>query len=152
VIDDIPVAFAAAIPFPHGSFKKAWRGHRTVVLPDYQGLGIGVRISDFVAHHFATNGYRYFSKTAHPRMGLYRDRHPNWHPTSSNGKNQEQYIKYLDNVAKRGNNGIDEVRTSIKGLDQVRVRNAHRICYSHEYKLETKPEIIADIANLNPQK
>lgn len=140
-LDGVPVAFAAAIAFPHAHIKKAWRGHRTVVLPDYQGLGIGVRLSDFVAQWFVDNGNRYFSKTAHPRMGEYRDKHPHWHPTSSNGKNQEEYIQYLKRCADRPNNGIDEMRTSIKGLDAVRVANAHRICFSHEYKKEPKQNV-----------
>lgn len=118
------VGFASTIPFPHGSIKNARREHRTVVLPDYQGLGIGVRLSDAVADWVVrVQGKRYYSKTAHPRMGEYRDRHPNWHPTSSS--------KVIDprarhRVAVKSGMGIDYAATY------------HRFCYSHEYKLEPK--------------
>lgn len=78
------VGFVSAVTMPGGTVKKAWREHRTVVLPDYQGLGIGVRISDAIANRFIQEGCRYFSKTAHPRMGGYRDGSPLWRGTSKN--------------------------------------------------------------------
>jgi GNAT superfamily N-acetyltransferase/ABC-type ATPase involved in cell division len=78
------VGFASAIAYPSGTVKNAYRGHRTVVLPDYQGLGIGVRLSDAVAEIHKQQGFRYFSKTAHPRMGEYRNNSPLWKPTSKN--------------------------------------------------------------------
>lgn len=85
--DDVIVGFAASIPFPHGHIKQAWRETRTVVLPEFQGLGLGTKISDHVAAMHAGEGLRYFSRTQHPRMGEYRERHPElWRPTSSNRK------------------------------------------------------------------
>lgn len=81
-----PAAFAAAIPFPHGAIQRGWRETRLVTLPDYQGLGIGPRLSDWVAEAHVRAGYRYFSKTTHPRLGGYRDVHGNWRPTSQNRK------------------------------------------------------------------
>jgi ABC-type phosphate/phosphonate transport system ATPase subunit len=86
VIQGIPVAFASAITFPSGTLTNAWRGHRLVTLPDFQGLGIGPRLSDWTASYFVRQGKRYFSKTAHPRLGLYRETSPLWKPTSKNGK------------------------------------------------------------------
>lgn len=80
------VGFGSAIAFPSGTVKNAFRGHRTVVLPDYQGLGIGVRISDAIAEMYVSQGCRYFSKTVHPRMGEYRNNSPRWKPTSKNMK------------------------------------------------------------------
>lgn len=82
-------AFGAAIPFPNGHIKNAWREHRTVTLPDFQGLGIGVKLSDWIAEAHVRNGYRYFSRTTHPRMGEYRQRSPKWKATSSNLKPQK---------------------------------------------------------------
>ena len=45
---DRPVAFSAWLPFV-GSGPKTRREHRTVTLPDYQGVGLGNALSDFVA-------------------------------------------------------------------------------------------------------
>lgn len=85
--DDVIVGFASSIPFPHGHIKKAWRETRTVILPEFQGLGLGVKVSDYVASLHAAEGLRYFSRTQHPRMGEYRERNPAlWRPTSSNRK------------------------------------------------------------------
>jgi GNAT superfamily N-acetyltransferase len=83
------VAFSCCLSMPIGTVKNAWREHRTVVLPDYQGLGIGVRLSDYVAQKNVDRGRRYFSKTAHPRMGEYRTRSQLWKPTSKNGLSRE---------------------------------------------------------------
>lgn len=80
------VGFASSLPLPSGTTKNAWREHRTVVLPDFQGLGIGVRLSDCVAQIHIDEGRRYYSKTAHPRMGGYRDKSPLWRATKHNRK------------------------------------------------------------------
>ena len=114
--DETPVGFSAALPFPNGNLKNAWRGHRTVVLPDYQGLGLGVRISDATAELFFRQGCRYFSKTAHPRMGEYRNQSRLWKPTSKNERTREDYGK--------GRSTLEE---------GYKMRHAHRFCYSHEY-------------------
>lgn len=86
VWDDSIVAFGAAITMPNGAIKNAWRGHRTVVLPDYQGMGIGVRFSDAIGQIHIEQGHRYFSRTAHPRMIWYRENSPLWKPTSKHKK------------------------------------------------------------------
>lgn len=80
------VAFGATMTMPNGFIKNAWRGHRTVVLPDFQGLGIGVRFSDAIAQIHLDQGHRYFSRTAHPRMILYRENSKLWKPTSKHKK------------------------------------------------------------------
>lgn len=84
--NDNPTVFVSSMRLPSGTTKNAWREHRTVVLPDFQGLGIGVRASDAVAAMHKNDGQRYYSKTAHPRMGGYRDSSPAWKPTKHNHK------------------------------------------------------------------
>ena len=78
------VGFNSVISFPSGTVKNAFRGHRLVVHPDFQGFGFGHRISEAVAQHYLDNGKRYFAKTAHPRLGGYRDSSPLWKPTNKN--------------------------------------------------------------------
>jgi GNAT superfamily N-acetyltransferase len=114
--DNSPIAFMSAIALPSPYMDNAWREHRTVVLPDYQGMGIGVRCSDVVAELFLADGKRYFSKTSHPRMGEYRERSTKWRPTSKNKKARPDY-------------GPD------RASKEMRYRHKHmnRLCYSHEY-------------------
>lgn len=98
---------------PCGTLKSAWRESRLVVLPDYQGLGIGMGISDAVAQIHLDQGYRYFSRTAHPRMGKHREFSKAWKPTSKNRKLRTDVTH--DNVFK--NHYTDNTR----------------VCFSHEY-------------------
>ncbi len=84
--DNKPVAFGSVLAFPHAIVKRGWREHRTVVLPEYQGMGIGPRFSDAVANIYVEDGCRYFSRTAHPRLGSYRDSSPNWRRTAHSNK------------------------------------------------------------------
>jgi GNAT superfamily N-acetyltransferase len=102
------VAFTSTLPFPNRYVRNGYREHRTVVLPDFQGLGIGPRISDAVAQLHIDEGKRFYSRTAHPRFGAYRDASPLWKRSSTYGKRRAK---------DSGFNG---------GGDQ-------RICFSHEY-------------------
>ncbi len=113
VWDNQLVGFCASITQPSGNFKNGWRGHRTVILPDFQGMGIGTRFSDAIGQIHVDQGLRYFSRTAHPKMGLHRQNSPLWKPTSKN--------KMLR---------IDVKHKSIFNDHFV---DNKRICFSHEY-------------------
>ncbi len=76
-IDGRPAAFTATLPFPH-AHRPGWREHRTVCLPDFQGIGIGNAMSEFVARLYRAAGRPYFSTTAHPAMIGHRMRSPLW--------------------------------------------------------------------------
>lgn len=80
--NDVPVAFTSILAMPHPFFKNGWRETRTVVLPDFQGLGIGCKISDYVGSMIKARGGRYFSKTIHPAMIAYRLKSGLWKETS----------------------------------------------------------------------
>lgn len=117
-----PVGFSSVIALPSGSLKNAWRGHRTVVLPDFQGLGIGVRLSDTMGEIHLSEGKRYFSKTAHPRLGMYRENSPKWKSTSKNKiGGRKDYIKRIEQGKK------------LKFSKDLMMRHADRDCFSHEY-------------------
>jgi ABC-type transport system involved in cytochrome c biogenesis ATPase subunit/GNAT superfamily N-acetyltransferase len=85
-LDGKPVALCAYVAMPSGTIKRAYRLARTVVLPDYQGLGIGKGVSDFTAGLLKGRGCRVFTKTVNPALGEYRDGSTKWRPTSKNGK------------------------------------------------------------------
>lgn len=73
-----PVAFTAVMHFPHPKSKNIKREHRTVCLPDYQGVGIGNALSNFVASLYKKRGFRYRSQTSHPAMIRHRNKSPLW--------------------------------------------------------------------------
>lgn len=84
--EDQVVGFGAVITMPSGTLKNAWRGHRLCVLPDYQGMGIGPRLSDAIAQIHLEEGHRFFSRTAHPKLIMYREKSKLWKPTSKHRK------------------------------------------------------------------
>ena len=84
------VAFMATLPLPSGTIKKGIRGSRTVVLPDFQGLGIGTKITDFLAAIYTQQGYSYYHKTINPALGIYLEKSPKWKSTPRNNKEMLQ--------------------------------------------------------------
>lgn len=118
VIDGNAVAFESVITNPSGTIRDAYREHRLVTHPDYQGLGIGPRFSDYVANLYVDNGRRFFSKTAHPRLGEYRQHSLEWKATSKNMK------KRTDG---------DQVRENVQDRFKSWVLNNERFTYSHEF-------------------
>jgi ABC-type ATPase with predicted acetyltransferase domain len=105
------VGFVSVMSYPSGTVKNAFREHRLVVHPDFQGFGFGPRISETVAKHYTENGKRFFCKTSHPRLGEYRDNSEKWKPTSKNHK----------------------IRTDGKTTKGRWVLNNERWSYSHEF-------------------
>ena len=76
--NEIPVAFIAVMHFPHPATKKFKRATRLVVLPDCQGVGIGHRMSSFVAEYFVRMGYRFIVTSANNVLAIQRKKSKNW--------------------------------------------------------------------------
>lgn len=70
--------FTSALAFPHPIRKNTMRGHRTVVFPDYQGVGIGHALSNFVAENYYKQGKTFISTTSNPAMIFARKKDANW--------------------------------------------------------------------------
>ena len=84
-----------------------------------------------MAKQFTNIGHRFFSKTAHPRFGEYRESHPEkWRPTAHNKQNRKKdYEKELERLKK----GISTKRTFGGYSDELRERHKERVCYAHEF-------------------
>lgn len=52
------IGFCAVIHQPHGRRANLKRISRIVILPEYQGIGLGYRFLGVVAKHYTNNGYR----------------------------------------------------------------------------------------------
>ena len=120
-----PIGFHAAIHSTNRDIHSYWRGHRTVILPEFQGMGIGTRFSDAIAQMYVDKGLRYFSKTAHPSFGEHRERSPLWRATSTNRKSRKASYLLKD--------GTIRAMPGYGGNAQIALRDADRVCYSHEY-------------------
>jgi ABC-type lipoprotein export system ATPase subunit/GNAT superfamily N-acetyltransferase len=125
LLGDKPIAFHAAIHSTNRDIHSYWRGHRTVVLPEFQGMGIGTKFSDAIAEIYVSRGLRYFSKTAHPSFGEHREKSPLWRATSTNRKSRKGSYLLKD--------GSIRAMPGYGGNAQIALRDADRVCYSHEY-------------------
>lgn len=125
LLGDKPIAFHAAIHSTNRDIHSYWRGHRTVILPEFQGMGIGTKFSDAIAEMYVGKGMRYFSKTAHPSFGEHREKSPLWRATSTNKKSRKGSYLLKD--------GSIRAMPGYGGNAQIALRDADRVCYSHEY-------------------
>jgi ABC-type lipoprotein export system ATPase subunit/GNAT superfamily N-acetyltransferase len=105
-----PVAFSAWLPFV-GAGPPARREHRTVTLPDFQGVGVGNALSALIASMWKALGYRALSTTTHPAMMRARQRSPHWRlrrpPSLAVGR--ERRLKKLQHATTRLTAGFEYV-------------------------------------------
>ena len=80
------VCFASILPQFGKGVGKAMRMTRLVVLPDFQGLGLGKNVLDFIGGICRASGYKFYIKTINPRMGYHLEHSEKWKPTPHNGK------------------------------------------------------------------
>ena len=96
-----------------------YREHRLVVLPDFQGLGIGPKFSDFFGCMHLRQGLRFSSRTAHPRLGGYRQ-----HASA-----KDQWLMIGGGSKK---SGIIGKHMGVRDLERAKMIAARTAC-SHEY-------------------
>lgn len=98
--NNVPVAFTAVLPFPHPTRKNTRREHRTVCLPDYQGVGIGNAMSAYIGSLCKGIGLSFISTTGHPIMIKARNNSSLWKMTKTPGRNSKGGSKPLACLAK----------------------------------------------------
>lgn len=94
-------AFTSMLPFPHPKKKGFWKEHRTVVLPDFQGLGLGLRLNNYVCQMFVNAGKGVITTTSNPARIASLKKSPVWVATrfgrtssgSGSGKIQNRNVK-----------------------------------------------------------
>lgn len=71
-------AFSSILPQPHPIRKNLWRFHRTVVFPDYQGIGIAGAMRAIIAEDFIKRGISVSSVTSNRAMIASMKKSPLW--------------------------------------------------------------------------
>jgi len=66
--NDKPCAFIAILPMPSGTIQNAFRVSRLVVLPDFQGLSIGIKILNYIGSLYFTDNKKLYIKTSNPSL------------------------------------------------------------------------------------
>lgn len=76
--NDKPVAFLGILPFPHGQIQNGYRISRIVVLPDFQGLGLGSKLCDYIASLYKKENKTMYIKTSNPALWKFFSSSVNW--------------------------------------------------------------------------
>jgi len=99
LINDKPIAFIANLPMPSGTIQNAYRVSRLVVLPDFQGLEIGLDILNLLGSMYKKDNKKLYIKTSNPSLfkGMEKNTN-NWKITTEHNnveaiKRQNQKLK-----------------------------------------------------------
>lgn len=106
----------------NGGFK-VFRESRIVVHPDYQGMGIGSKISEFCGGILKSIGGKFYTKTINPALGIYRNLHTDsWKPTLFNGKvriNTNEHSDVYKTIKQRASYCHEYSGESITGYEEL---------------------------------
>ena len=86
LMNDKPIAFVGILPFPGVGDPKTRRISRIVVLPDFQGLGLGKEIVNYISALYWKAKHQMFIRTMNPALGISLDRDENWSQTAGHLK------------------------------------------------------------------
>ena len=70
--------FISILHLPHPIAKTIKKVHRLVILPDYQGLGIGIKFLNEIGKYYIKNGWRYTIVTSSPSLIFGLKKHISW--------------------------------------------------------------------------
>lgn len=108
--------------------RKGWkRGHRMVVLPDYQGIGIGTAFEEFTSQYYADLGWNVNVTTTTPALVNALRKSKKWVLIrfGRNKSSMSDFVKY-GNGDKEKNKKIAESIT--------KTQSNKRITYSFNFK------------------
>ena len=60
-------------------------------MPEFQGLGLGAKMSEFVGGIYKSVDKNFYTKTVHPALGEYREKSDKWEGTTFNLKERKVY-------------------------------------------------------------
>ena len=83
-LDNTIVGFNSILNQPSGTSKFSFRTHRLVILPDYQGLGIGTKFEEFIGEYLLKQGRKLYLRTTHLRLGRHCLESNKWVAASQN--------------------------------------------------------------------
>lgn len=97
------VGFCAVLHQPHGRTKNLKRCSRIVILPEYQGIGLGTRFLNVIANYYKNKGYKFSIVTSAKNM-----------ISALNKSNEWRLIRYSANKCLSKKSAIDYKRKSMR--------------------------------------
>lgn len=78
IVNNEIAGFISVYTFAHPKVKNIKKVHRLVVLPDYQGIGIGLKLLNEIGKTYKEKKYRYSITTSSPSLIFALKRDKNW--------------------------------------------------------------------------
>ncbi len=67
-VNNNPATFISIINFPHPIVKRMKKVHRLVTLPEYQGIGLGIKTLNLVGNSYLSDKWRFGITTSSPSL------------------------------------------------------------------------------------
>jgi GNAT superfamily N-acetyltransferase len=97
------VGFIGVLHQPHGFNKKIKRVSRLVILPDYQGIGLGTKLLEFIANIYKLRGFDFSIKTSAKNLIVALKKSNKW-----------IFVSYGKSICSSNKNAIDYKRKSLR--------------------------------------
>jgi energy-coupling factor transporter ATP-binding protein EcfA2 len=98
--NDKPIGIVAIINQPRKGCSNGFAISRIVVMPDFQGMGLGVKLLEFCGGLIRNNNGLCFIKTVNPALGVYFNNNKQWRGTAMNNKIRHKSSSSSDISAK----------------------------------------------------
>jgi energy-coupling factor transporter ATP-binding protein EcfA2 len=112
LINDQPACVSAILPLPNAHVRNARRFSRNVVLPDFQGIGLGKYFHEQIASGLIAQGLAVYATASHPTQVHHLNKSPNW-----------ELIRLPSRVAKQGKTSS---LSSRMGVSRSRITSSFR--------------------------
>lgn len=111
------VGFCGVLHQPHGRHKNLKRCSRLVILPDYQGIGLGTKFLNIVSDHYLAEGFDFTIVTSAKNMVHALKRSNEW-----------KCIRFNESKcsSKKGTINFNNSRTGVKTASFMRKRPSDR--------------------------
>lgn len=111
-----PICFVGILPMPSGTIKNAFRVSRIVVLPDFQGLGVGIKILNLFGSMYKKNKQNLYIKTSNPSLFIGMKRNQEHWMLSRSEDSIEKLKKSNQRLLDREKNGeiVFDLRPGMK--------------------------------------
>ena len=78
LVNNEVAGFISILHFPHPVAKNIKKVHRLVILPDYQGIGIGIKLLNEIGYIYKKNKFRFTIVSSSPSLINSLSKSKNW--------------------------------------------------------------------------
>lgn len=116
--NDKPCAFIAILAMPSGAIQNAFRISRIVVLPDFQGLSIGIKLLNYFGSLYLTDNKKLYIKSSNPSLFKGMKNNEKYWKLINETNNIESIKKLNNNLIEKGKKGEIKVYNKMPNIKE----------------------------------